>query len=70
MSVERYWGTRGGMVRVVDGEYIRYSDHLAEIQRIRDAVRALGVFYCEDQWSGAETHLMTSEVLAILEEAT
>ena len=29
-------------------------------------VEALDPYYCEDQWSGAETHLVTSQVIAAI----
>ena len=55
------------------GDYVTYVDHVAAIaeveQRVLDAavqrVEALAVnpYYCEDQWYGAETHLVTSQVI-------
>ena len=54
-------------------------DHLAELltlgtkaraaglQEAREAVAAAPAYYCEDQWSGADTHRLLSEALAAID---
>ena len=36
----------------------------AAVQRVEEL--AVNPYFCEDQWHGAETHLVTSEVIAAI----
>ena len=37
------------------------------LQDAREAVAAAPAYYCEDQWSGADTHRLLSEALAAID---
>ncbi len=39
----------------------------AALQQAREAVAAAPAYYCEDQWSGADTHRLLSEALAAID---